>query len=154
MQEPYPPDRFAGAISGRSQVLPVGAGKQHRERTACVVVGGRDALDYWLKFRGDDPGPLLVPASKSGTITLCRMTTQALLLRPRRRCEQAGVPRCSPHDLRRSFVSGLLDRGVDLGTVQDLPGHADPKTTRLYDRRSDEVRRRGAQAHVPFRAPR
>ena len=83
------------------------------------------------------------------------MTTQALLFRLRRRCQQAGVQRCSPHDLRRSFVSGLLDRGVDLGTVQDLAGHADPKTTRPYDRRGDEVRREGAaQLHVPFQAPR
>ena len=130
-------------------------GKRDRERTAYVVKGGRAALDYWLKFRGDDPGPLLVPVSKSGTITLRRMTTQALLLRLRLRCQQAGVQRCSPHDLRRSFVSGLLDRWVDLGTVQDLAGHADPKTTRLYDRRGDEVRRQGAtRLHVPFQAPR
>ena len=130
-------------------------GKRDRERTAYVVKGARAALGYWLKFRGDDPGPLLVPVSKSGTITLRRMTTQALLLQLRHRCQQAGVQRCSPHDLRRSFVSGLLDRGVDLGTVQDLAGHADPKTTRPYDRRGDEVRREGAaQLHVPFQAPR
>ena len=52
-------------------------------------------------------------------------------------------------------MSGLLDRGVDLGTVQDLAGHADRKTTRLYDRRGDEVRRQGAtRLHVPFHAPR
>ena len=96
-----------------------------------------------------------MPVSKSGTITLRRMSTQALMLRLRHRCEQAGVRRCSPHDLRRSFVSGLLDCRVDLGTVPDLAGHADPKTTRLYDRRSDEVRRQGAAAlHVPFQAPR
>ena len=94
--------------------------------------------------------------SKSGTITLRRMTTQALMLRLRRRCQQAGVQRCSPHDLRRSFVSGLLDRGVDLGTVQDLAGHADPKTTRLYDRAAaTRCGAKGANAlHVPFRAPR
>ena len=75
------------------------SGKRDRERTAYVVKGGRAALDYWLKFRGDEPGPLLVPVSKSGTITLRRMTTQALMLRLRRRCKQAGVDRCSPHDL-------------------------------------------------------
>ena len=51
-------------------------GKRDRERTAYVVKGGRAAVDYWLRFRGDDPGPLLVPVSKSGTITLRRMTTQ------------------------------------------------------------------------------
>ncbi len=130
-------------------------GKRDRERTAYVVNGGRAALDFWLEFRGDDPGSLLVPVSKSGTITLRRMSTQALMLRLRRRCGQAGVRRCSPHDLRRSFVSALLDRAVDLSTVQDLAGHADPKTTRLYDRRGGEVRRQGAATlHVPFQAPR
>lgn len=83
------------------------------------------------------------------------MTAQALMLRLRRRCKQAGVDRCSPHDLRRSFPSGLRERGVDLGTVQDLAGHPDPKTTRLYDRRGDAVWGRGAtRLHGPFRAPR
>ena len=42
-------------------------GKRDRERTAYVVKGGRADLDYWLKFRSDDPGPLVVPVSKSGT---------------------------------------------------------------------------------------
>ena len=117
--------------------------------------GGGAALDYWLKFRGDDPGPLLVPVSKSGTITLRRITTQALMLRLRRRCEQAGVRQMLPPRPPAFLVSGLLDRGVNLGTVQDLAGHADPKTTRLYDRRGEERKRQGAQAlHVPFRAPR
>ena len=44
-------------------------GKRDRERTAYVARGDRAALDYWLKFRGADPGPLLVPVSKSGTVT-------------------------------------------------------------------------------------
>lgn len=52
-------------------------------------------------------------------------------------------------------MSGLLNRGVDLSTVHNVAGHADPKTTHLYDRRGEGVRRWGAQAlHVPFRAPR
>ena len=125
MQEPYPPDRFAGAISGCSQVPPrVRAGKQRRERIAYVVDGGRAALGHWLKFRGDDPGPLLVPVSKSGIITLRRMSTQALLLRLRRRCEQARVRQCSPHDLRRSL--GILGVGlrspIAPGTVEQWLG--------------------------------
>ena len=47
-------------------------------------------------------------------------------------------------------MNALLDRGVDFGTVQDLAGQADPKTTRLYDCRGDVVRRQGAaELHVP-----
>ena len=63
---------------------------------AYVVKGGRAALDYWLKFRGDEPGPLLVPVSKSGTVTLRRMTTQALMLRLRHRCKQGRGPTVFP----------------------------------------------------------
>ena len=109
------------------------------------------ALTYRLKFRGEDPDPLLVPVSKSGTITVRGMSTQTVMFQLRRRSvSRRGVRWCSSHDLRRSFVNALLDRGVDLGTVQDLAGQADPKTTRLYDCRGDVVRRQGAaELHVP-----
>ena len=42
--------------------------------------------------------------------------------------------RISPHSLRHSFITGALDAGVSLRDVQDAAGHADPRTTRRYDR--------------------
>jgi site-specific recombinase XerD len=39
-----------------------------------------------------------------------------------------------PHDLRHAFVTLALDSGVSLRDVQDAAGHADPRTTRRYDR--------------------
>ena len=127
-------------------------GKGDKERTAYLGKGGMDALDDWLEIRGDDSGPFLVPVDHVGRLTVRRMTPQALMYRLRRRSKQAGIAPCSPHDLRRSFVSSLLDAGLDLATVQKLVGHASPDTTVRYDLRGEEVARRGAALHhIPYR---
>ena len=83
------------------------------------------------------------------------MTAQALMYRLKRRCHQAGIDPCSPHDLRRTFVSELLDAGADIATVQQLAGHQSPTTTARYDRRGDRVKKKAAQMLVvPYQPPR
>ncbi|MGY6501626.1 MAG: tyrosine-type recombinase/integrase [Acidimicrobiales bacterium] len=52
-----------------------------------------------------------------------------------RLADQVGLdPGFTPHSLRHTFVTLSLDAGVDLIDVQDAAGHADPRTTRSYDR--------------------
>ena len=54
----------------------------------------------------------------------------------------AGLPkRLSPHSFRVATITDLLEQGVPLDDVQRLAGHADPRTTRLYDRRDRKVSR-------------
>ncbi len=49
--------------------------------------------------------------------------------------------RLSPHSFRVTTITDLLTQGVPLEDVQNLAGHADPRTTRLYDRRQRKVTR-------------
>lgn len=60
----------------------------------------------------------------------------------KRRIRDAGLPdRLSPHSFRVTTITDLLSQGVPLEDVQNLAGHADPRTTRLYDRRQRKVTR-------------
>lgn len=60
----------------------------------------------------------------------------------KRRMAAAGLPsRLSPHSFRVATITDLLEQGVPLEDVQNLAGHADPRTTRLYDRRQRRVTR-------------
>ena len=60
----------------------------------------------------------------------------------KRRIMAAGLPAgLSPHSFRVTTITALLDQGVPLEDVQNLANHADPRTTRLYDRRKRRVTR-------------
>ena len=65
---------------------------------------------------------------------LCRMV--------KRRMRDAGLPdSLSAHSFRVTVITDLLKQGVDPFDVQGLAGHADPRTTQLYDRRKKQVTR-------------
>jgi integrase/recombinase XerD len=75
-------------------------------------------------------GPILL--SRSGTCMTRHVATRRLL----RLAQQAGLatPRMHPRMLRQTFVTTMLDAGVDLRDVQIAAHHADPRTTMRYDR--------------------
>jgi site-specific recombinase XerD len=83
------------------------------------------------------------------------MTTQAIYNVLVKRALDAGVKEFSPHDLRRTFVSHLLDAGADIATVTKMAGHSSVNTTARYDRRPDEAKQKAASLlHVPYRGRR
>jgi site-specific recombinase XerD len=129
-------------------------GKRNKERLVPVVNGAADALTDWIAVRGNAPGPLFCPVHRSGRISLRSMTSQAVYARLLRRAAVAGVRKFSPHDLRRTNISTLLDAGADISSVQRLAGHANVATTMRYDRRGEQAKRKAAQlVHVPYRGP-
>src|SRR5438094_296069 len=72
--------------------------------------GAGEAIAAWLTVRGPEPGPLFVPVDKAGRIVLRRLTAESVFDRLAYLAKRAGVQRFSPHDMRRSFISDLLDK--------------------------------------------
>lgn len=114
---------------GHRTVRVHGKGGKTRELPVPVPLG-RD-LDGWLEVRGSGPGPLFT------TRTGRRVQQKEAFLLVRRVGRNAGLPgadQLSPHSLRHTVATAALDAGAALRDVQDLMGHADPRTTRRYDR--------------------
>jgi integrase/recombinase XerD len=127
-------------------------GKRSKERTAYLVNGAAAALEDWIRIRGNEPGALFVGINKGGKMIFHRLTTQAIYNLLEKRGKQAGVSDFSPHDMRRTFVSDLLDAGADIATVAKMAGHASVTTTARYDRRPEEAKRKAAGLlHVPYK---
>lgn len=134
--------------------LLVRSGKGRKARVAYLGGGAREALGAWLALRGPEPGRLFWPINQAGAPVRGGLTDQALYDVCKKRADQARVKDFSPHDLRRSFVSDLLDAGADVVSVQGLAGHANVTTTARYDRRGETAKRKAAGLlHVPYEAP-
>lgn len=81
-------------------------------------------------------------AGKKGSLTASAVTAIDICRLVKRRLKVAGLPaRLSPHSFRVCTVTDLLSQGIALEDVQFLAGHADCRTTRLYDRRQRKVTR-------------
>lgn len=134
-------------------------GKGGRARRRALTPGAARAVDAYLTARaaaeGMSPeqltGPLFVTASGA------RLDRHAVFRLVRRLARAAGIPawaRLSPHSLRHAFATSARAEGVPLEDVQDAMGHADPRTTRRYDRDRHNLDRDPAYAISAARARR
>ena len=113
-------------------------GKGNKERLAYMPAGTWQRLQMWTdQVRGEHPGPLFTRIRRFDTLTNDRLTDQAVYHVLQVRQRQAGIAKCAPHDLRRTFATAMLDNSEDLITVKDAMGHASVTTTQQYDRRGE-----------------
>jgi integrase/recombinase XerC len=122
-----------GDIDRDAEVLRT-RGKGKRERLAPLGSYALRALDAWLRVRtphpraeGDEQQALFL--NKFGR----RLTARSVARMLQKYLKQAGLDtRTSPHTLRHSFATHLLDRGADIRSVHELLGHKSLITTQIY----------------------
>lgn len=132
-------DSYVRALGkgSKERIVPIGrtaiaAVRRYLERGRPVLAGSRQPQVLFVNQRG---GPL---------------TRQGLYKIIARRAREAGLDgRMSPHTLRHSFATHLLDGGCDLRSVQEMLGHADVSTTQLYTHLSSETIREAYFASHP-----
>jgi integrase/recombinase XerD len=108
-------------------------GKGNKER---VVPVGKKAVEALNRYISVARPKLITPRSPANVFLTKRGTPFAsvtLWLRIKRRVQRTGVSRnITPHMLRHSFATHLLEHGADLRVIQELLGHANISTTEVY----------------------
>jgi integrase/recombinase XerC len=119
-------------------------GKGRKERIVPFGETAEDALRAWLPVRAAlraRPSPQPSPAGRGSRLGEPlfvnarggRLTTRSMARVLKRRLRAAGLPaQISPHALRHTFATHLLQSGADLRSIQELLGHASLSTTQKY----------------------
>jgi integrase/recombinase XerC/integrase/recombinase XerD len=126
------------------QLSVVGKGSRHR-RLPVGEPAQRAVEDYLSRSRPslmDDPGEKALFISRNGRRLSTSDVSRRLALRVREAAVAVGI---SPHALRHSFATHLLEGGADLRTIQELLGHSSISTTQVYTH-LDAARLRDAYA--------
>lgn len=126
-------------------------GKGNKERFVYPVPGAIEAIEEWLQHAAPD-GPLFPAHPRHGERSVRPMTAENIWYLCRMWAARAGVEPFTPHDLRRTYISELLDAGADIASVAELAGHSKIETTRRYDRRGEKAKQKAAEMwRLPYR---
>lgn len=138
-----------GAVNLESGYL-IAHGKGSKERLVPIGKCAREKLSRYLTFAR----PLLLKTKIATLLFINRsgkgISRQAFWMQLKKTARKAGIRRSiTPHMLRHSFASHLLEGGADLRSVQMLLGHTDISTTQIYTHVAREQLKRTHQKTHP-----
>jgi len=117
-----------GDVDLERNLIVVRGGKGAKDRVVPIPAFLGDAIREYLESREDGSEYLLVEERRRDKDKLSPKTVWYLLKKYGKR---AGVE-VTPHRLRHSFATHMLERGVDIRAIQELLGHSNLSTTQIY----------------------
>ena len=130
-------------------------GKGNKERIIPLVEIATNALHNWILLRGssvklnEDNKLFLFPSNKSASGHLSRERFAQLLKELAIKCN-IDREKVSPHIIRHSFASHLLNNGGDLKSIQNMLGHSDISTTEIYTHMLDSKLKEAVYKNHPL----
>ncbi|MEI6337892.1 MAG: site-specific tyrosine recombinase/integron integrase [Verrucomicrobiota bacterium] len=119
-------------------------GKGAKERICPVGQPALEAISRYRSLANVHSGPLFINKSRK------RLSARSVWLAMKKYLQAAGLPAdLSPHKLRHTFATHLLDGGADLRSVQTLLGHASLSTTQIYTHVTAERLKRSYESAHP-----
>lgn len=121
-------------------------GKGNKERLSYMSDSVWSKVNYWItKVRGTHSGYLFCRIRKNNDIQDSNLTSQAIYEILLKRGVEAKIAKFSPHDLRRTYASNLLNSNVNLMVIRDMLGHTSIKTTQKYIKTQDEKMKKASE---------
>ncbi|CAH7350937.1 Integrase [Vibrio chagasii] len=119
-------------------------GKGNKERKLSIPNEIVPIVNKWVEYKesyiwkNKIPEELFNPFHKTGKILARAITPMTIHNIFEERRKLAGLDKFSPHDLRRTFATKLLENDVEITDLQKMMGHSSVATTQIYDKRDDE----------------
>ncbi|ALM75295.1 site-specific tyrosine recombinase/integron integrase [Thermococcus barophilus] len=128
-------------VDFKRSLIIVRGGKGGKDRIVPVPGALLKEIEDYLKMRNDDSEYLLVEERRSRKDRLSPKTVWYIL---NKYGKKAGI-KVTPHMLRHSFATHMLENGIDIRVIQEILGHSNLSTTQIYTKVTVEHLRRAQE---------